>query len=64
MFPQPSLYAVDLNVAVLIGVMIITVWMANAWLAGKVLIVLPSYTMPKTPPVFTLTAKTLASIQI
>ena len=36
----------------------------ECWLAGQVLIVLPSYTTPKTPPVFTLAAGTLAPIQI
>ena len=52
------------TVFVLIGVAIIKVLTVNAWLAGQILIVLPSYTMPRTPPVFTPTARILAPIQI
>ena len=51
-----------LAVVMLIGVTIITVRTVSAWLAGQVLIVLPSYTMPRTPPVFIPAAGTLAPI--
>ena len=44
--------------------MIITVRTVNAWMAGQVLIVLASYIMPRTPPVFIPAAGTLAPIQI
>ena len=49
-----------LTVAILIGVMITTYRMVSAWLAGQILIILPSYTMSRTPPVFTPAAGMLA----
>ena len=61
---HPSLYAVILTVVMLTGVTMITVRTVSAWLAGQVLIVLPSYIMPRTLPVFTPAAGTLAPIQI
>ena len=36
----------------------------ECWLAWQVLILLPSYTTPRTPPVLTLAAGVLAPIQI
>ena len=63
-FFNPVFMLAILTVIMLIGVMMITVWRVSAWLAGQVLIVLPSYTMPRTLPVFTLAAGTLAPIQI
>ena len=47
-------------------VMMITARTMSAWLAGQkgLLIVLPSYTMPRMPPAFTLAAETLAPIRI
>ena len=41
-----------LTVVMLIGVTMTTVWTVSAWLAGQVLIVLLSYTTPRTSPVF------------
>ena len=58
-FPQPCLYADNFTVVMLIGVTMITVRTVSAWLAGQLLIVLPSYTTPRTPPVFTRAAGTL-----
>ena len=53
------------TVLMLIGDIMITVRMMSAWLAdGQVLIVLPSYTTPRTPPVFTPATETLGPIQI
>ena len=64
MFPQPCLYAGDFNCRHADWGMMITVRTVSAWMAGKVLIVLPSYIMPKMPPVFTPAAGTLALIRI
>ena len=55
---------VILTVVMLTGVMTTTVRTVSAWLAGQVLIVLPSYIMPRTLPVFIPAAGTLAPIQI
>ena len=64
-FPHPclSVTLAILTVVMLTGVMMTTVRMVSAWLAGQVLIVLPSYIMPKTLPVFIPAAGTLAPIQ-
>ena len=62
-FPHPCLYAGDFNCRH-------ADWGYDdnspdgAWLAGQVLIVLPSYIMPRTLPVFIPAAGTLAPIQI
>ena len=53
-----------LTVAMLTGVTMTTVRTVSAWLDGKVLIVLPSYIMPRTLPVFIPAAGTLAPIRI
>ena len=53
-----------LTVVMFIGVTMITVRTVSAWLAGEVLIVVPSYKTPRTLPVFTPAAETLAPIQI
>ena len=53
-----------LTVVMLTGVMTTTVRTVSAWLVGQVLIVLPSYIMPRTLPVFIPAAGTLAPIQI
>ena len=65
-FPHPCFYVGDfiITVVMLIEVTIITIRTVSAWLAGQVLIVLPSYTMPMTLPVFIPAAGTLAPIQI
>ena len=63
-FLTPVFMLAILTVVMLIGFTIITVQTVTAWMAGQVLIVLPSYTMPRTLPVFTLAAGTLAPIQI
>ena len=52
------------TVVMLTGATMTTVWTVNAWVAGQVLIVLPSYIMPRTLPVFIPAAETLAPIQI
>ena len=52
------------TVVMLIGVTIIAVWMVSAWLAKQVLVALPSYAMPRMPPIFTPATETLAPIQI
>ena len=62
MFPHRCLYAGDF--VMLTGVTMTTVRTVSAWMAGKILIVLPSYIMPRTLPVFIPTAGTLAPIQI
>ena len=64
MLPHPYLYAGDFNCRHFDWVTMITVRTMSVWLAGQVLIVLPSYTTPRTPPVFTPTAGTLVPIQI
>ena len=62
-FPHPCLYAGDFNCRHVD-------WGYDnnspdgECLAGQVLIVLPFYTMPRTPPIFTLAAETLVPIQI
>ena len=63
-FLTPVCTLAILTVVMLTGVMMTTVWTVSAWLAGQVLIVLPSYIMPRTLPVFTPAAGTLAPIQI
>ena len=63
-FLTPVCTLAILTVVMLTGVMRTTVRTVSAWLAGQVLIVLPSYIMPRTLPVFILAAGTLAPIQI
>ena len=63
-FLTPIFTLAILTVVMLIGVTMITIRTVSAWLAGQVLIVLPSYTMARTLPVFTPAAGTLAPIQI
>ena len=63
-FPHPFLYAGDLAVVMLTGVTTVTVPAVSAWLVGQVLIVLPSYIIPRTLPVFTPAAGTLTPIPI
>ena len=53
-----------LTVVMLTAVTMTTVRTVSTWLAGQVLIVLPSYIMRRTPPAFTLAAGTLAPIWI
>ena len=53
-----------LTVVILTGVTTTTVPTVSPWLAGQVLIVLPSYIMPRTLPVNIPAARTLAPIQI
>ena len=53
-----------LTVVMLTVVTMTTVRKVSAWLVGQVLIVLPCYIMPRTLPVFTRAAGTLAPIQI
>ena len=52
------------TVAMLIRVTMIIAWKVSAWMAGRVITVLPSSTMPRLPPAFTPAAGRLASIQI
>ena len=63
-FPHPVFMLEILTVVMLNWVTMITVRSVSAWLAGQVLIVLPSYIMPRTLPVFTPAAGTLASTRI
>ena len=63
-FLTPVFTLAILTVVMLTGVTMTTVRTVSAWLAGQVLIVLPSYIMPRTLPVFTPAARTLAPIQI
>ena len=64
-FPHPCLFKlVILTVVMLTGVTMTTVRTVSAWLAGQVLIVLPSYIMPRTLSIFIQAAGTLAPIQI
>ena len=63
-FLPPVFTPAILTVVMLIGVTTTTVRTVSVWLAGQVLIVLPSYIMPRTLPVFIPAAGTLAPIQI
>ena len=63
-FPHPFFTVAILTVVMLTGVTMTTVQMVTAWLAGLVLIVLPSYIMPRMLPVFIPAAGTLAPIHI
>ena len=63
-FLTPILTLAILSVIMLTGVTMTTVRTVSAWLAGQVLIVLPSYIMPRSLPVFIPAAGTLAPIQI
>ena len=64
-FSHPCLFKLAiLTVVMLTGVTMTTVRTVSAWLAGQVLIVLPSYIMPRTLPIFIPAAGTLAPIQI
>ena len=51
-FPHPCLYAGDFNCRRADWVTMITVRTVSTWLPEQVLIVLPSYIIPRTPPVF------------
>ena len=53
-FLTPDFMLVISTVATLTGVTMITTRTMSAWLAEQELIVLPSYTVPRTPPAFTL----------
>ena len=63
-FPHPVFTLAILTVVMLTAATRTTVRMVSAWLAGQVLIVLPSYIMPRTLPVSIPAAGTLAPIQI
>ena len=63
-YPHPCLYAGDFNFVVLTGVTMTTVRTVSAWLVDQILIVLPSYIMPRTLLVFIPATGTLAPIQI
>ena len=64
-FPHPCLYAGDFNCRPADwGYDVNGFRTVSAWLAGQVLIVLPSYIIPRTLPVFIPAAGTLAPIQI
>ena len=63
-FPHSCLYAGNFNCFMLTGVTMTTVRTVSAWLSGKVLIVLPSYIMPRTLPAIIPAAGTLAPIRI
>ena len=63
-FSHPCLYAGDFNCRHADWVTTTTVRTVSAWLARQVLIVLPSYIMPRTLPVFIPAAGTLEPIQI
>ena len=63
-FLTPAFTLAILTVVMLTAVMTTTVRTVSAWLAGQVLIVLPSCIMPRTLPVFIPAAGTLAPIQI
>ena len=64
MFPHPCFYAGDFNCGHADWGTTTTVRTVSAWLDGQVLIVLPSYIMPRTLPVFIPAAGTLAPIRI
>ena len=63
-FPHPCLYAGDFNCRHADWVTMTTVRTVSAWLAGQVSIVLSSYIMPRTLPVFIPAAGTLVPIRI
>ena len=63
-FLTPVFTLAILIVVMLTGVTTTTVRTVSAWLDGQVLIVLPSYIMPRTLPVFIPAAGTLAPIRI
>ena len=63
-FLTPVFMLAILTVVMLTGVMTTTVRTVSAWLVGQVLIVLHSYIMPRTLPVFIPAAGTLAPIRI
>ena len=63
-FPHPCLYAGNFNCRHADWGYDDNSQDVSAWLAGQVLIVLPSYIMPRTLPVFIPAAGTLAPIQI
>ena len=63
-FFTPVFMLAILTVVMLTGVTMTIVRTVSAWLAGQVLIVLLSYIMPRTVPVFIPAAGTLAPIQI
>ena len=63
-FLTPVFTLAILTVVMLTGVSMTTVRTVNAWLAGQVLIVLPSYIMPRTLTVCIPAVGTLAPIQI
>ena len=64
-FPHPPVCTlVIITVVMLTGVTMTTVQTVSAWLAGQVLIVLSSYIMARTLPIFIPAAGTLAPIQI
>ena len=62
--PPPVCTLAILTVVMLTGVTMTTVRTVSAWLVGQVLIVSPSYIMPRTLSVFIPAAETLALIQI
>ena len=64
LFPPPIFTLAILTVVMLTGVTTTTVRTVSAWLAGQVLIVLSSYIISRTLPVFIPVAGTLAPIQI
>ena len=63
-FLTPVFTLAILTIVMLTGVTTTTVRKVSAWLDGQVLIVLPSYIMSRTLPVFIPAAGTLAPIQI
>ena len=63
-FLTPVCTLAILTVVMLTGITMTTVRMVSAWLDGQVLIILPSYIMPRMLPVFIPAAGTLPPIQI
>ena len=63
-FPTLVFTLAILTVVMLTGVTTTTIRTLSAWLAGQVLIILPSYIMPRTLPVFIPAPGTLVPIQI
>ena len=63
-YPHPVCTLAILTVVMLTGVTMTTVRTVSVWLTGQVLIVLASYIMPRTLPVFIPAVGTLAPIQI